>query len=64
MLEIAALVASTGFTLWKAYVVVKDILRTRNLHNFYVLMRIISAAVQQTYEEFVRERKLDHEKLT
>lgn len=61
ILEIAAMIASAGYTAWKLYSVIANVLATKKVAKWQLVARIVSAAVNGVYEDFVREEKANAE---
>ena len=57
MLEIASLIASVGFTAYKIFNMVMELIDSKKADKWQVISRIVSAAVQAVYSEFVKENK-------
>lgn len=55
--EIAAVVASTAYTLWAAYTVVSEMTTLRRHMRIQLIGRAISAGVNAAYFELVRDLK-------
>lgn len=61
ILEIAAIVASTGYTAWKLYGIIANMLAVKKITRWQIITRIVSAAVNGVYEDFVRDEKAKSE---
>ena len=57
MLEIAAAIASMGYTGWKLYLIIQKIFRSKEKLKWDVITQVISAAVQSVYDDFIGEEK-------
>jgi len=56
-LEIAAAIASIGYTGWKLYKVIASILEAKKMTKWQIISRIVNGAVTSVYEDFVRDAK-------
>lgn len=61
ILEIAAIIASTGYTAWKLYSIIANMLAVNKVTKWQLVARIVSAAVNGVYEDFVRDEKAKSE---
>jgi len=58
-LEVAAAIASAGYTGYKLWRIIKEMLDAKKMTKWQMVSRVVSAAVTSVYEDFVREEKGD-----
>ncbi len=57
ILEIAAVIASLGYSVWKVYNIIASVTQNKSMTKWNIIVRIVNGAVTGVYEDFVRDAK-------